>query len=255
MLDFDQKLVAKIKEENIVPKPRWHFLLKNYVIWTAGALALLIGSATVSVMIYLFKYNNWEVRENMHKSFFEFFLLTLPYFWIIFLGLFIFLLYYNFKHTERGYKYPVWFIAITSILLSVILGGFFSLAGLGEKIDDVLGRQAPFYDKVFNRQISFWFNPAEGRLTGLVSGESEQSDFKVIDPSGHEWQIIIKDNLVKPKFLIIGTPVNMVGEIKEENVFEAELFKSVHPGRGFLFRRPLPPPMMGGGMREFPEHD
>ena len=54
---FDQKLVAKIKQANIAPKPRWHFLLKNSVIWAAGTLSLLIGAGAASVMIYLFKYN------------------------------------------------------------------------------------------------------------------------------------------------------------------------------------------------------
>lgn len=253
--DFDQKLVDKIKHDNITPRPRWHFLLKDYVVRITGTLALLVGSAAVSVMIYLFKYNDWEMQEETHKTLLEFFLLTLPYFWLILLALFIFLLYYNLKHTKRGYRYPVWFIAGAAFLVSVILGGVFYLAGLGEKIDVVLGEKAPLYEKVINRHFDFWFNPAEGRLIGVVLSKDDERAFVILDPGGSEWQVTCKDERFPIEELRIKQPVNLIGSVIGDNEFQAEVIRPVRPGGGFWLRPrprmkracqtdacPLPPP-------------
>ncbi|MFA5155536.1 MAG: hypothetical protein WC453_03830 [Patescibacteria group bacterium] len=239
--DFDRKLVAKIKAEKISPKPRWHFLLKDSVIWAAGTFSLLVGAGAVSVLIYFFKYSGWEMREAMHKSWGEFFLLTLPYFWIIFLGLFVFILYYNLQHTKHGYRYPVWFIISSSVLSSVILGGIFFLAGLGERIDNLLGVQAPFYNTVINRHLDFWFNPAEGRLVGIVTDKNDDNSFTIIDPSGNEW-LVSADSCASSMFLLhLREPVDIIGQVTDDHRFAARRIKPGHPGRSFLSRpRPRP---------------
>jgi len=233
--DFDQKLVAKIKQDNIAPKPRWHFLLKNYVIWAIGLLALLIGAAAVSVMIYLFKYNGWEIQEETHKSLWDFFLLTLPYFWIIFLSLFVFILYYNFKHTKHGYRYPVWFMVMASILSSIILGSLFFLAGLGEKIDNVLGERAPLYDIVINRHVDFWFKPEEGRLTGIITKEKDEQGLIIFDAQMNPWQVIMQPDFPSEE-LRLNQPVDIIGRVSGPNKFEAEIIRPVRPGRSFFSR-------------------
>lgn len=238
---FESQLFSKIKREGLEPLPRWHFLLRDYVVWIAGTLTLLIGSAAVSVMIYLFKYNDWDIQEKVHKNFLEFLILTLPYFWIVFLFLFIFLLYFNIKKTKKGYRYPLWFIATISVLASIIMGGLMHLAGLGQKIDDVLGQRAPFYDQLINRQIIFWFEPSEGRLTGIVSSELDSDSFQMVDPSGQAWLVKIEDGQAVPKFLEKGLPVNVIGQMLDKENFEAEIIKPVKPGRRFFFRQPLPP--------------
>jgi len=244
---FAARILAKIKTNKMAPKPRWQFLLKNYVVWLAGLLALLIGAAAVSVMIYLFKYNDWEIYEQTHKTLAEFFLLTLPYFWFIFLGFFVFVVYYNLKHTKHGYRYPLSVVILAPIALSIILGSGFFLIGWGERIDNVLGRQAPLYDRVINRQLAFWFNPEEGRLTGVVVdfAEGEEELFYLIDPAGNHWEIsrqidqtLIDQALNKHlrEFLEVGGPVNLIGQIITDGKFQAKTIKPLMPGRGFFMR-------------------
>ncbi len=234
--EFDKKLVDKIKDEHLAPKPRWHFLLKDYVIMASGTLALLIGAATVSVMIYLLKYNGWELREETHKSILEFFLLTLPYFWIIFSGLFIFILYYNLKHTKRGYRYPVWVIALSGFVASIFLGGIFYLFGLGQKIDNVLGERAPLYETVMNRQLSFWFNPGEGRLAGIINSEVQAGNFYLVDPTGSLWLVMgqASADARGNDFVQEGVPVSLIGETLSGNLFRADFIRPLIPGSGYL---------------------
>lgn len=231
--NFDQELIAKIKQEKIAPKPRWHFLLKNYVVWIVGALALLVGAASVSVMIHLFRYNNFALLTVGDKSFGKFFLLTLPYFWLIFLGLFIFVVYYNFKHTKKGYFYSLPLVVFISILASLSLGSLFHSLGLGRMIDDALGRQAPFYGKVFNRQLDFWFAPKEGRLTGVVIGVDDAAGFYLLDPAGEGWQVFTKTDSRFP--VRIGLPISAVGRAVDENKFYADMIRPAGPpGQGFF---------------------
>ncbi len=232
--NFAEHLLEKIKKENISPKPRWHFLLKNYVVWGLGALALVFGAAAISVIIYLLKYNNWEMGLRLDGGFLSFFLMTLPYFWLIFLGLFIAVLSYNIKHSPKGYRYPFGFIIIFAILISIILGELFFLIGLGRKIDDVLGQKAPLYAKMFNPQMDFWLKPEEGRLAGLAF--MDEGKLSIIDPTGNVWDIIIPTQILNNLAPLNGQPLNLIGEIKSENIFEASLIKIPQPGRAFMSR-------------------
>ncbi|MFA5753878.1 MAG: hypothetical protein WC905_00765 [Patescibacteria group bacterium] len=245
---FDQKLLKKIKEEKIAPKPRWHFLLKNYVIWVVGGLALLVGAGAVSVLTYLMINNDLGIHRALGKTRGEFLLLTLPYFWLVFLGLFIFVIYYNIKHTKRGYRYPLWAVALVSVLASVILGEALFLLGIGEKIDSVLGRRAPFYERFMNPQLEFWSQPEEGRLVGMALQLSGDERFVLIDRDQKEWEVIpasstVQEFLATMPFLDEATPADiplpplrLIGEQISENEFRAETIMSLMPGRAFFDR-------------------
>jgi heme/copper-type cytochrome/quinol oxidase subunit 2 len=233
--NFTKNLIEKIKTENIEPKPRWHFLLKNYAVWISGILAFLIGALATSVIIYLLKYNNWQLGGQT-ESFLSYFLLTLPYFWLLFLALFIYIIFYNLKHTKKGYKFKPVYIILTAVLGSILLGEIFFLAGMGKKIDDVLGSKAPFYKQMFNPQLHYFCNPEKGRLTGVLIKENEQ--IGLIDTSGNYWQIEFKnENNLNLDFLI-GQAVNILGNVNEnqDNVFEVEIIRPAHSGEEFIRR-------------------
>jgi len=242
---FENKLLAKIKDEKINPKPKWQFLLKDYTVWLAGVIALLIGAAAFSVMLYLFKYNDWEIYSQTKKTFLEFFILTLPYYWFIFLGLFILIISYNFKHTKKGYRYSGWMLIIASIFLSIILGSIFFLAGLGEKLDDILGRQAPFYDQIFNRHVDFWSHPDEGRLSGLVLGFVNNGEFILIDRGQEQWLVSTeKSEAVEGAVVKVGEPIRLLGEETGDHLFRADEILPINAGRNFFHRFNGPPPPM-----------
>ncbi len=241
---FEDKLLAKIKDGKMSPKPRWQFLLKDSVVWLFGLISLLIGAAAISVMIYLFKYNDWEIYDQTKKSFLEFFVLTLPYYWFVFLAIFVFIISYNFKHTKRGYRYSGILLAGASILLSVILGAIFFAAGLGEKLDDILGSRAPFYDQVFNRHVDFWSHPAEGRLSGLIVDQLDDTSFVLIDRGKEQWLVSTKNSEPYSNVIIVvGQPIRLLGEVIDKNIFHADKILPVTAGRDFFHRfNGTPPP-------------
>ncbi|MFH1565392.1 MAG: hypothetical protein ABIC82_06190 [bacterium] len=235
---FDQEILGKIKEKKSGQKSKWHFLLKNYVIWAVGVLALIIGGLAFSVIIYLLKYNDWSAYKQINRSFFEFILLTLPYFWVLFLALFVLIVNYDIKRTKKGYRYPLPILVAASITISILLGGIFFRFGLGEVIDDVLGERAPFYEKIFNRQADFWSHPEEGRLAGFVLSKNSDTEFVILDIKQNEWKVQLEQNENFPSVEIkIGHPIRVAGSKLEENIFSAEMIMpAVPPGRRFFMR-------------------
>ncbi len=231
--DFDKKIVTKIKEEKISPKPAWYFSFKDDVFWVLGIVLLSMGAGVISIMIYLFKYNSWDLQVETHKSFWEFFIATLPYFWIILLILFIIVLYYNFKQVKDFYRYSIWRIVFFILTISLIFGALFYSLGWGEKMDNVLGSNAPLYDTVINRHLSFWFKPDEGRLIGIVSSKSEDNTFEIIDPQGTVWQIL-SSNHVDPSVIRLNRPVDLIGEVLLGQHFHAKIVRSIKAGRCFF---------------------
>jgi len=258
---FDQKLLSKIKEERISPKPRWHFLLKNYVIWIIGSLALLIGAGAVSVLTYLMTNNDLGIRHEINKTWGEVLLLTLPYFWLILLGLLVFVIYYNIKHTKRGYRYPLWSVLLASILASIILGEALFLFGVGEKIDGILGRRAPLYEFFINPQLDFWSRPEEGRLVGVPLQFFGDERFILVDRDQKEWEIIPASSTVErflekrpfaPEMMLDENeplpPIRLIGKQISEQEFTAEIIIPLLPGRAF-FDRPGHGPNPSNGSR------
>lgn len=241
---FNQEILEKIKEQNIRPRARWHFLLKNYAIWASGLVALLVGACAFSVIVYLSNYSGFELGREMNKSWEEILLLTLPYFWLIFLAVFIFIFYYNLKHTKSGYRYPVWMVALLAVAGSVFLGGLLYAAGLGQEIDEVLGSQTKIYSTVMNPHIGFWSNPSEGRLLGLVLTAPDNGSFSLVDREQKEWQVVL-DSQAGSDLVVFGQPVRLLGRQQDDGSFLAIRVLPMMPGRAYfknLHHQTPPPP-------------
>jgi len=231
---FIQEVLGKIKKENIKPTPKWHFLLKNYIVWFLGVLSLLVGGVSFSVIIYLMRYNDWDIYEQLGESFISFTLLTMPYFWIISLVLFVCILLYNIKHTKKGYRYSLPFILSVNILFSMVLGILFYEIGISQSLDDVLGERAPLYSKIINRQLDYWSQPENGRLSGLVVEVGSSTDFLLVDFNQKEWNI--KNEEESEMDIVVGMPVRILGEKTSENDYLVEMIIPAGKPGGGLFK-------------------
>lgn len=235
---FDQVLLDKIKEEKISPRPRWQFLAKNYVLWFFGGLSLLLGSLAMALIIYMVQSDDWRLYARPGHNPVESILLLVPFFWIICLGLFLVVIYYEFKKTKKGYRYPAWAIILAAVGASIILGGIFYALGLSQKIDDILGRRAPFYEQVINPRLRFWSDPSEGRLSGMVKTRVADNHFILVDMDRSEWDLLLELQNEKFQSIIrVGEPARFVGQQNSANQFTATEVMPLTPGREF-FNRP-----------------
>jgi hypothetical protein len=221
----------------MTPKPRWHFLFKEVLIWLFGILSLFIGAAAVAVMIYFFKNSDLMMHAQLGHSLIGYLILSLPYFWLVFLSLFLWILFYNIKHSKKGYHYSVYLIALVTIFASIIFGFAFAFFGMGQKIDDVLAQKAPLYDRVFNPHVDMWSQADEGRLAGLVIDRPDEDHFILLDRDSGEWYITrISDVNIDNSLIIVGQPLRVMGEVTGNHEFRADQIFPLRPGREFFKR-------------------
>lgn len=242
--NITQEIFDKIKDTK--PKPRWQFLLKDYLIWLAACLALVISSLAFSVVIYMLINNDWDVYGRISSSLWEFIFLTLPYFWLLFLGMFILITYYNFKQTKKGYKYPLSKVFLVSLGLNVLLGVLLYNIGIGQAIDNAAARRVPFYKQIINPRWQIWSQTEDGFLGGVVRDIDDQYII-IEDIEGNIWTIK-HFNTTTPSFmrLEVGQPVRIIGQKIDSQNFEMHVML---PMRGMKWIRPhhimLPPPEYG----------
>jgi hypothetical protein len=232
-----QSILEKIKEEKLAPKARWKFLFKDYTIWGFGFLSLLIGSFSVAVILYMLSFNDWGIHKELEQSLLSYIIISLPYFWLVFLGLFILVVYYNFKNTKHGYRYSLPLIIGVSVLTSVLLGGFFFTIGMGEAIDDVLSRQTPFYENIINHRVGMWRSPNDGRIAGMVVDMVGDKLLVIFAMDQNTWQVDISNaRTMTAEQPSIGKPIKAIGEVIGEYEFKARVITLVGPGKEFFKR-------------------
>lgn len=242
--EFDQKIIDQIKNRKIWPRPRWLFLLKNYSIWLAGGLTLLFGSISSALFIYLAADNNLAAHRRIGFSLAEFLLLAIPFFWLITSAILIYLAYINLKKTENGYRYSPWLISLIVVIISLVGGLVFYNLGLSRTIDNILGRELPFYEYVINPRVSFWLDNDRGRLAGImVDYSSKNQQLSLIDSQNNSWLVDISriNQLVGLPVIdfnrLINQPIGLSGKVTAINRFEARGIMPIKGGNGFFGRR------------------
>jgi len=236
-MDLSKKVLDKITHDKITPKPRYTFLVKNYLVWAGSGLAIFLGMQAVAIMIYLVKSQDWDIYGSVGSRG-EFLILSIPYFWIISLALFIFLAYYNIKHTKSGYKYKFSTILIGYFVLTAILGGTSYAFGLGESLEGIFTEKVPVYEKMMNYRHKMWQAPSEGLLVGKVH-EAENDILTIKDLKGETWYVNISSTTI-PDFIRTkpGIMIKIKGEITSENKFKAYQIYPIIPKR--MLKKPYP---------------
>lgn len=239
---FDEKLLGAIKEQKIKPRPKWAFTLKNFSIWLAGFLSLILGSVAISLIFYMVRFDEFDIYRQAGNGFLKIMFLSLPIFWMIFLAIFIVFVYLNIKNTKKGYRYPTIRIIIYSLSASLFLGIIFANLGLGKTVDGILGRRAPYYDRFINPHVRMWNEADKGRLGGLVVALESQRSFTLVDLKQKEWNV--QADRAERKFdslVEVGKPIRLIGRKISDDIFEANIIIPFRSGGEFFDRLPPPP--------------
>ncbi len=166
--DLAHKVLDRIEEEHVVPRPKWQFTVKDRLFWAFWIVSIVLGSLLAAVLVYSIVNAGWEYRSLTHKNLFGFVWQVLPLFWIIALLGALLLAYENVRHTSRGYRFPLTAIVSLSLLVTVIGGFIFYVAGAGRVVDEEVGGRIPAYRPVMKRQQQMWSKPEQGLLAGEV---------------------------------------------------------------------------------------
>lgn len=235
--NISQEVLDKIKGSK--PKPKWKFLLKEYLVWFLGIISLILGALAFSTILYMFLHNDWDIYESVSGSLLGFIFYNLPYFWLIFLAIFIYVAHYYIRHTKSGYKFQFYKIIISSVAISIIFGSFFYNFGVGQAIDNLVAAKVPFYGKFINPRQQIWLKTDKGLLAGIIV-QGDGYSYTVRDINGNEWRVFIEDKDI-PFEPSLGQPIRCLGEKIDDNTFEAH---EILPMRGMIWIKKQPPIMI-----------
>ncbi len=218
MDNLTEKIINKIKENEVKPVPRWHFVIKRIFLWVPGIICTLIGGISVYAIMYGTSHNGWEFRRFTHQSNYEFLVDTLQYIWILSFVLFYIFTINLIRITKDGYKYKISSILLISFLTSVIIGtSVFILINTS-----TMKYSFGFEGQIKNEQRLHWSFPEKGRVLGLITDIKENNYIIVKDQEGNEWNLNIEQIPADIKNNIEeGDIIRVLGEITEKNNFTA----------------------------------
>ncbi len=225
MTNLDEQILNKIKD--LKPKAKWKFLAKNYLVWSLAILFLVFSSFACALLLYLVVNNDWEYSKIIAGNFWDYWVTSFPHIWFVFTVAFLIVSYFNFKNTEKGYRFKQKRLITLSVLIILFLAFVFCSFGLGNAIDAIDLEQS----KIFNQRKVIWINPEKGFLAGEVIQKNDDN-LELIDFEGKSWIIDTTEAHVTP---YIEEGVKILGTKVDENVFKA---KEVSPwNRIFLFEK------------------
>jgi len=250
--NIGQNVLRVLREKRIRPKPRWEFLLKDYIIWGAGIISVLVGALSFAVILYMVVNNDWDIYQYTTNSLAGYIFSTLPYYWLLFLSIFIILAYFNIRRTKKGYKYGLSLIIIASIGASVILGTVFYGVGLGRAIDNEFSQRIPIYQKFIQRNPKLWLKPGRGIIAGEVIDVMDEYNFRLKDLKENNWQV--NSESVRYKLMLdiaIGDKIIVIGSKLTDNEFKAMMIRPWDREGFKALRLPGKPGMMDFHKKSF----
>ncbi|MCX6740697.1 MAG: hypothetical protein NTZ49_05745 [Candidatus Parcubacteria bacterium] len=225
---ISSKIIEQLKEKHISPKPKWEFVLKNTALWLFLAVLLIVGSLASSVIIFMIDTNQWDLYEKARHNLFAFILASLPYFWLVLLGLFLAAIYYYFFKTKNGYKYHAYAVILGSFILSIFLGLIFYNSGLAHAIDEVFNRRMPFYTEWLNPRQKIFNRPEFGVLPGQIIQVVSPNELILTDIKNENWKVLISPEIINCP-CSLGNHIIAVGEEENNYIFKAVEIRELRP--------------------------
>lgn len=191
MTKFSESIVGKINKERIAPVPRWHFLFKDGMFWVLFVFSVILGSLSFSVIIHIAKSGDMSVFNHLQGSLFTSAVMLLPYFWLLFLIIFMVVAFLNWKCTKIGYHYKRRWIILGSVGVSVLIGSIFYASGMAKEIDKLMTVSIPLYNQSKHEALNeLWSQPENGLLSGKIIEINEADELLIVrDESGKSWTV------------------------------------------------------------------
>lgn len=238
MNKLSSKILQKIKKEKVTPRPRWYFILMHTLLGTAILTSIIIGGIAVAIVIRHFTLTDWELARQFAGGHVRSFFLIIPYIWLIFIGLTIFLADLLFKHTKKGHRIELWKLVAASVALSIIFGSLFYFTKTDQPIEEGLRKNLRPYEQWENKRNQIFVAPEKGVLAGEIVRINQDEEWIVVDFKDKKWLVDISDAMMRGELTFeVGMRVGMIGEMIDQDHFKA---KRIGPWKKEM--RPLFPP-------------
>ena len=215
-------VMNRIEGEGICPRPKSYFTRHEALVWGLWMLSIVIGALAVAIMFFAFVHHQFALYEATHESFGTFLIDALPYLWISAFALMAVVAVYNLRHTKHGYRYPIWQIVVSSLVLSVAGGTALHFLGFGYVVDHALGQEMSRYPSQEKLEARLWQSPDDGRLLGRVTKQMQPPSMLTTftDVNGLKWMLDTRELSESERELLFSEKnVKLVGVISNYDAF------------------------------------
>ena len=232
--DFSKDILKKIKKNNIKPISKKIFYIRTFILYMLIILSILIWAVSFSVILwYLFAIDFFIANKVW---FFILIKTFLPIFWIFFVLIICILVYYEFRKTQRWYKFYLYQIIFWNILITFLFWIIFYFSWFSKTFESTIQDNFPKYrqylvlDKT-SRMIKVWQNEDVWLLIWKIysiNNNSNINNIEFIDYNNKIWFLefnnnsVIKHNLELKEWL----EIKLIWEKLSDNIFEV---KEVRP--------------------------
>lgn len=227
-------VLQQIASGNVQPRPRWHFVLRNLLLWLSGIILLLVGAASVSVVIFLVQGHAWEMREVFGMSGPTFLLQIFPFMWLLAYVVFLFTAESFIRKTRGIYRYSPFLLSLVILIVSIFVGLFFYALKISDHLDAQLGKHVPrIYQTLDQRRNYLMHRPEGGRVMGVVQAVAG-TRFDLQHPRSRKTLLVDFASLPPQKrsLIVVGEKVLCLGKWNQiQDVFEASDVLSPPPKR------------------------
>lgn len=220
-MSLKNTLLERIEKDNVCPRSSWFYRTREILFWSLWILSIVIGALAFAVTLFVVLRRQYTLYEATHTNFFTFFVDSLPYLWIVVFGLMAYVAVHNIRHTKKGYKYPLWMILASSVVLSFAGGAAMQMFGLGYAIDHKLGDYMAMYSSQEKIENKLWQAPDRGRLIGqqVFTTVSPTTTIIFEDKDGQRWRMEIDELHAQDIALLAdGRLVRVIGTRPDESL-------------------------------------
>ncbi len=227
--DLCTRVMDEITQKKVAPKPRWYFTLKNLFLWATGIGLLLVGSLSVSIIIFIITGSPWELRAFMGESHLGYLMQFFPFLWLVSFIVFLMTADFIFSRTKGTYKHSAIKVSLVILLASIVLGSLLHLCKVSKMTDQILGKKAPkLYQTLEKRKNGAMHRPKKGRVMGVVQsvhtdGSVNREHFIIVHPEKEKELTIYTHELPQEKYELVqvGSKLLIIGKPAEKGAFHA----------------------------------
>jgi hypothetical protein len=154
---MNNKILQKIQNENIQPKPKWQFIVKEFLLWIGIFVSLLLASLSAGSMLFN------TINANLIPLHLFFWFSGLR---ILLVGLFVVLAIYQIMNAEQGYKRT----RQTYLFIILIVIGLIGSTLFGSRLSGQIERGIGF-PGIVTQANEYWSDP---EINGLLAGELQE---------------------------------------------------------------------------------
>jgi hypothetical protein len=198
--DIIKNTINKITDEQIIPKPRWHFIFMEMLYWIFFNLSVALGAIAVSFI--LCNINNEFHPAMMKLDNLYSMMMYIPFIWILLLIVFCIFSIYYWKKTDKGYKFNLSIVLIAILIFSLIFGYVLYSAKITSRLDKHL-YQVPGYHQLSKKKAQHLMKVyGQNWIGGQVSEELQNTEFILKDFQDQLVNIEIKKVPVEQRRII-----------------------------------------------------